>query len=93
MPTLPAVQRWLNGKAPVCNTGFTRSDSGALLHVGVAQLVERDLAKVEATGPSPVTHSTRVRCCGDTPVFQTGKLGSIPSSRTLPLVPAHQRPL
>jgi hypothetical protein len=47
--------------------------------VSVAQLGERDLAKVEAAGSSPVGHSTSRKCYGSMARFQRARAGSTPA--------------
>ena len=53
-------------------------------------MVECHLAKVEVAGSSPVSRSIkkhminmRVSYIGNTPAFQAGKVGSIPTTRSI----------
>ena len=47
-------------------------------------MVERHLAKVDVAGSSPVFRSNmRVSYIGNTPAFQAGKVGSIPTTRSI----------
>ena len=47
-------------------------------------MVERHLAKVDVAGSSPVFRSNmRVSYIGNTPAFQAGKVGSIPTTRSM----------
>ena len=51
-------------------------------------MVECHLAKVEVAGSSPVSRSiknkyVRVSYIGNTPAFQAGKVGSIPTTRSI----------
>lgn len=53
-------------------------------------MVECHLAKVEVAGSSPVSRSNlkhkknmRVSYIGNTPAFQAGKVGSIPTTRSI----------
>ena len=49
-------------------------------------MVERHLAKVDVAGSSPVFRSNmRVSYIGNTPAFQAGKVGSIPTTRSIKL--------
>ena len=47
-------------------------------------MVERHLAKVDVAGSSPVFRSTcGYRISANTPAFQAGKVGSIPTTRSI----------
>ena len=48
-------------------------------------MVERHLAKVDVAGSSPVFRSkiVQVSYIGNTPAFQAGKVGSIPTTRSI----------
>ena len=51
---------------------------------GSGSMVERHLAKVDVAGSSPVFRSTcGYRISANTPAFQAGKVGSIPTTRSI----------
>ena len=51
--------------------------------VNVVQLVERQFVALVVVGSSPVFRSNmRVSYIGNTPAFQAGKVGSIPTTRS-----------
>ena len=57
------------------------------LQVVVAQLVARNLAKVEVAGSNPVYDSIPLRCNGRIPLFQSGRASSILASGSMPVGP------
>lgn len=83
-PALAALTLWPRGQGIRLQSGSRRFDSGQRLDVVVAQLVARNLAKVEAAGSSPAYDSILLRCYGSTPVFQTGGASSILASGSMP---------
>ena len=74
------MQAWFNGRTPAFQAGYvgsipiTRFEITliSIKYARVAQLVERDLAKVEAAGSSPVSRSNEKGSSGRMVLFRSG---------------------
>ena len=73
------------GSSALRRGGSTPFTCTTICYAGVAQLVECHLAKVDVASSSLVFRSIvmRVSYIGNTPAFQAGKVGSIPTTRSM----------